>query len=180
MCYQGYIFYRDSEIFTLPLFEADSFGALALWNMFFPAHNILYLSELYTATHITLNMTCLAMPSKRSVSVSAKMTFPLLEPGCVSKACFRFSWIKSYWVPQQLPQICTVILSICIGKVAWFAVYICANIWNALYFKGIDPYTIWNNFKNLATFDAKMFNIFLQILAFILRLKFLLTSIECC
>ena len=38
-----------------------------------------------------------------------------------------------YWVPQKLPQIYTVIAYICIGKVAWFAVYICGNIWNALY-----------------------------------------------
>ena len=40
-------------------------------------------------------------------------------------------WI--YWVPQKLPQIYTVIAYICIGKVAWFAVYICGNIWNTLY-----------------------------------------------
>ena len=30
---------------------------------------------------------------------------------------------------QKSPQICTVILRICIGKVAWFAVYICSNFW---------------------------------------------------
>ena len=30
-----------------------------------------------------------------------------------------------YWVTQKFPQICTVILRICIGKVACFAVYIC-------------------------------------------------------
>ena len=31
-----------------------------------------------------------------------------------------------YWVTQKLPQICSVILRICIGKVAWFEVYICS------------------------------------------------------
>ena len=30
-----------------------------------------------------------------------------------------------YWVTQKLPQICTVILCIRNGNVAWFAVYIC-------------------------------------------------------
>ena len=39
-----------------------------------------------------------------------------------------------HWVPQKLPQIYTVIACICIGKVAWFAVYICGNIWNTQYF----------------------------------------------
>ena len=34
-----------------------------------------------------------------------------------------------YWVTQKLLQICTLILHICIGKVAWFAVYICGNFW---------------------------------------------------
>ena len=34
-----------------------------------------------------------------------------------------------YWVPQKLPQIYTVIAYICIGKVAWFAVYIFAVIY---------------------------------------------------
>ena len=34
-----------------------------------------------------------------------------------------------YWVTQKLPQICTAILRICIGQVAWFAVYICSNFW---------------------------------------------------
>ena len=33
-----------------------------------------------------------------------------------------------YWVPQKLPQIYTVIVYICIGKVALFSVYICGNI----------------------------------------------------
>ena len=32
-----------------------------------------------------------------------------------------------------LPQICTVILRIHIGKVAWFAVYICGNFWVTQY-----------------------------------------------
>ena len=34
---------------------------------------------------------------------------------------------------RNLPQIYTVIAYICIGKVAWFSVYICSNLWNALY-----------------------------------------------
>ena len=41
----------------------------------------------------------------------------------------------SNWVPQKLPQICTVIVCICIGKIAWFTVYICDNIWNACYIR---------------------------------------------
>ena len=38
-----------------------------------------------------------------------------------------------YWVTQKLPQICIVILRIYIGKVAWFAVYICGNLWVTKY-----------------------------------------------
>ena len=34
----------------------------------------------------------------------------------------EFCGRQRYWVAQKLPQICTVILRICIGKVAWFAV----------------------------------------------------------
>ena len=34
---------------------------------------------------------------------------------------------------QKLPQICTVILRIRIGKVAWFAVYICGKFWVTQY-----------------------------------------------
>ena len=34
-----------------------------------------------------------------------------------------------YWVPQKLPQIYTVMAYICIGKVAWFGVYIFALIY---------------------------------------------------
>ena len=54
-------------------------------------------------------------------------------------------WNHTYWVPQKLPQICTVIAYICIGKVAWFAVYICGNLWNAQYvqptfrYRGVCP-----------------------------------------
>ena len=40
---------------------------------------------------------------------------------------------RTYWVTQKLPQICTVILRICIGKVAWFAVCICGNFWVTQY-----------------------------------------------
>ena len=39
--------------------------------------------------------------------------------------------LEYYWGPQKLPQICTLISYICIGKVAGFEVYICGNIWNA-------------------------------------------------
>ena len=39
----------------------------------------------------------------------------------------------TYWVPQKYPQIYTVIVYICIGKEVWFSVYICGNLWNALY-----------------------------------------------
>ena len=38
-----------------------------------------------------------------------------------------------YWVPQQLPKIYAVIAYICIGKVAWFAIYNCGYIWNMYY-----------------------------------------------
>ena len=40
-------------------------------------------------------------------------------------------WIPNtqYWVTQKLPQMCTVILRICIGKVAGFVVHICGNFW---------------------------------------------------
>ena len=41
--------------------------------------------------------------------------------------------MNKYWVPQKLPQIHTAIAYICIGKFSWFAVYICCNLWNALY-----------------------------------------------
>ena len=38
-----------------------------------------------------------------------------------------------YWVTQELTQICTVILRISIGNVAWFAVYIDGNFWVTQY-----------------------------------------------
>ena len=34
---------------------------------------------------------------------------------------------------QKLPQICTIILRIPIGKVAWLTVYICGNFWATQY-----------------------------------------------
>ena len=40
-----------------------------------------------------------------------------------------------YWVTYKLPQICTEILRIRIGKVARFAVYIYGNFWGTLYKK---------------------------------------------
>ena len=43
---------------------------------------------------------------------------------------------------QKLPQICTVIFRIRIGKVAWFAVYICGNFWVTQYH--IDEQSIQN------------------------------------
>ena len=51
-------------------------------------------------------------------------------------SCFlllEFNLLVFYWLAQKLPQICTVIAYICIGKVAWFVVYICGTIWNVLY-----------------------------------------------
>ena len=39
----------------------------------------------------------------------------------------------SYWVPQKLPQIYTIIAYICIGKIAWYALYICCKVWNTLW-----------------------------------------------
>ena len=35
--------------------------------------------------------------------------------------------LKNLWATHKLPQICTVIFRIRIGKVVWFAVYICGN-----------------------------------------------------
>ena len=52
---------------------------------------------------------------------------------CCITSFLRHTVLSVYWVPQKLPQIYTVIAYICIWKVAWFAVYICGNIWNALY-----------------------------------------------
>ena len=50
--------------------------------------------------------------------------------GVLFNCCFyKCIW----WVTQKLPQICTVILRIRIGKVAWFAVYICGNFWVTQY-----------------------------------------------
>ena len=46
--------------------------------------------------------------------------------------CFWLS-LCVYWVTQKLPQICTVILRICIGNFAGFAVYICGNFWVTQY-----------------------------------------------
>ena len=40
------------------------------------------------------------------------------------------------WVTQKLPQICSAILRICIGNVAWFAVYTCGNFWVTQYILG--------------------------------------------
>ena len=52
---------------------------------------------------------------------------------CLFLFCYRYMvgivWYRFYWVTQKSPQICSVILRICIGKVAWFAVYICSNFW---------------------------------------------------
>ena len=42
---------------------------------------------------------------------------------------------SSYWVTKKLPQICTVILHILIGKVALFSVYTCGNFWVTQYFE---------------------------------------------
>ena len=41
--------------------------------------------------------------------------------------------IVCYWVTQNLPQICTIILRIRIWKVALVAVYICGNFWGTQY-----------------------------------------------
>ena len=48
-----------------------------------------------------------------------------------------------YWVHNKLPQIYTVIAYICIGKVAWIAVYICGNLWNALFIAERLTWTDW-------------------------------------
>ena len=66
------------------------------------------------------------------------------QPGC---------YIYIYWMTQKLPQICTAILRICIGKVARFAVYICGNFWVTQYILGsyfilfslfYPNFSIWN------------------------------------
>ena len=50
------------------------------------------------------------------------------------------TYIRIYRLPQKYLQIYTVIAYICIWKVAWFAVYICDNIWNTLY---VSKYATW-------------------------------------
>ena len=50
---------------------------------------------------------------------------------CRINLCILYT--HTYWVTLKLPQICTVSLRICIGKVAWFAVYICGNFWVTQY-----------------------------------------------
>ena len=45
----------------------------------------------------------------------------------------RLNTPSIYWVPQKLPQIYTVITYNCIRDVAFFAVYICGNLFSALY-----------------------------------------------
>ena len=57
-----------------------------------------------------------------------------------------------YWVTQKLPQTCTVILRICIGKVSWFAVYICGNFWVNQYtvcFKKPCPFYTVTRYTNI-------------------------------
>ena len=46
---------------------------------------------------------------------------------------------------QKLPQICTVILRIRIGKVAWFAVHICGNFWVTQYYRETITWNTNNN-----------------------------------
>ena len=56
---------------------------------------------------------------------------------------------ESYWVTQKLPQICTVILRICIGKLAWFAVIFAVTSGSpSIYKKKLDTHRLlmWDNF----------------------------------
>ena len=46
---------------------------------------------------------------------------------------FSTEKMSLYWLAQKWPQIFTIILRFCIGKVAWFAVYICGNFWVTQY-----------------------------------------------
>ena len=60
-------------------------------------------------------------------TVCPRSSYPLYS------VSYFIKWVTTswtYWVPQKLSQIYTVIAYICIGKVSWFAVYICGNIWN--------------------------------------------------
>ena len=57
-----------------------------------------------------------------------------------------------YWETQELPQICTVILRIRIGKVALFAVYISGNFWVTQYIVQ-PPEDLWNIYPWLRELD---------------------------
>ena len=64
----------------------------------------------------------------------AMTTFPGPRwKNCPSSRPLGTVYYRLYWVTQKLPQISTVILRIRIGKVAWFAVYICGNFWVTQY-----------------------------------------------
>ena len=86
-------------------------------------------SFLHFSFFLTL-ITALLLSCRRLESGASRRSTSLL-----SRECWRRPLLTAsrYWVPQKFPQIYTVIAYIFIGKVAWFAVYICGNVWNALY-----------------------------------------------
>ena len=67
----------------------------------------------------------------------------------LNKALILTAVRKVYWVSQKSSQIYTVIAYICIGKVAWFEVYICGNIWNTYYLIFMTPKSRKNVFDEI-------------------------------
>ena len=67
--------------------------------------------------------------------------------------CNNVKWI--YWVTQKLPQICTVILRFRIGKVPWFAVYICGKFLVTQCILTKYPWTAYLSGKNSVMFAIK-------------------------
>ena len=95
-----------------------------------------------------------------------------LRPGCSCFVIWCYRWlicqineertqeapwsidrVKYYWVTQKLPQICTVILRICIGKVARFVVYICGYLWTTQYIG--ERIVVWQKRRNFYTVILK-------------------------
>ena len=86
-----------------------------------------------------LQLTAMNINAKKMLYLFSLFLFIYLLSVAFFIAFFMLYLKGMYWVPQRLPHIYTVITSICIGKVAWLTVYICANIWNAQYDQ------IWTN-----------------------------------
>ena len=103
----------------------------------------------------------------RAVKVNLTPPFPLFQ----STQCNSINFLSTlsfslplrvyrYWVTQKLPQICTVIMRICVGKVVWFAVHICGNFWVTQYvFNDESVALIWTNTEHRTTKSYTMTSI---------------------